>query len=54
VGAPPRILRRGPAPTLEAIKRLGAAYSYEESGKYYFPRTFLWPDGVYSPAGCWS
>jgi phosphomannomutase/phosphoglucomutase len=38
----------GQPPTLEAIKKLGAAYSYEESGKYYFPRTFLWPDGVYS------
>ena len=38
----------GQPPTLEAIKKLGAVYSYEESGKYYFPRTFLWPDGVYS------
>jgi phosphomannomutase/phosphoglucomutase len=38
----------GQPPTLEAIKKLGAAYSYEESGKYYFPRRFLWPDGVYS------
>ena len=38
----------GQPPTLEAIKKLGAAYSYEESGKYYFPRTFLWPDGMYS------
>ena len=39
----------GQPPTLEAIKNLHAAYSYEESGKYYFPRTkFLWPDGLYS------
>src|SRR5262249_26880504 len=38
----------GQPPTLEAIKKLGAVYSYEESGKYYFPRRFLWPDGVYS------
>lgn len=38
----------GQPPTLEAIKKLGAAYSYEESGKYYFPRRFLWPDGLYS------
>lgn len=38
----------GQPPTLEAIKALGAVYSYEESGKYYFPRHFLWPDGLYS------
>lgn len=38
----------GQPPTVEAIKKLGAAYSYEESGKYYFPRQFLWPDGLYS------
>jgi phosphomannomutase/phosphoglucomutase len=38
----------GQPPTLEAIKKLGAVYSYEESGKYYFPRRFLWPDGLYS------
>jgi phosphomannomutase/phosphoglucomutase len=38
----------GQPPTLEAIKKLGAAFSYEESGKYYFPRRFLWADGLYS------
>jgi len=38
----------GQPPTLEAIKKLGAVYSYEESGKYYFPSRFLWPDGVYA------
>ncbi|MBV8879743.1 MAG: hypothetical protein JO332_07265, partial [Planctomycetaceae bacterium] len=38
----------GQPPTLEAVKRLNAAYSYEESGKYYFPRRFLWSDGLYS------
>jgi phosphomannomutase/phosphoglucomutase len=38
----------GQPPTLEAIKKMGALYSYEESGKYYFPSTFLWPDGIYS------
>ncbi|HVE42272.1 MAG TPA: phosphoglucomutase [Planctomycetota bacterium] len=48
VGARLEYCAVGQPPTLEAIKRLGAAYSYEESGKYYFPRTFLWPDGVYS------
>ena len=38
----------GQPPTLEAIKKLGAVYSYEESGKYYFPSRFLWPDGIYA------
>jgi phosphomannomutase/phosphoglucomutase len=33
---------------LQAIKELHAAYSYEESGKYWFPRKFLWADGLYS------
>ena len=38
----------GQPPTIEAIKKLKAAYSYEESGKYYFPRRFLWADGLYT------
>ncbi len=38
----------GQPPTLEAIKRLKAVYSYEESGKYYFARRFLWSDGLYT------
>ena len=39
----------GQPPTMEAIKDLHAAFSYEESGKYYFPKTtFLWPDGLFS------
>lgn len=38
----------GQPPTVEAIKKLGAVYSYEESGKYYFPARFLWPDGIYA------
>lgn len=38
----------GQPPTLEAVKRLGAAYSYEESGKYYFARHFLWSDGLFT------
>jgi phosphomannomutase len=33
---------------IEAIKRHGAAFCYEESGKYYFPPRFLWADGLYS------
>ena len=33
---------------VQAIKDLKAAYCYEESGKYYFPRHFLWSDGLYS------
>jgi len=38
----------GQPPTLEAVKRLKAVYSYEESGKYYFARRFLWSDGLYT------
>jgi phosphomannomutase/phosphoglucomutase len=38
----------GQPPTLEAVKKLGAAYSYEESGKYYFARNFLWSDGLFT------
>ena len=48
VGARLEYCAVGQPPTLEAIKKLGAVYSYEESGKYYFPRTFLWPDGIYA------
>jgi phosphomannomutase len=33
---------------VQAIRDHGAAFCYEESGKYYFPRRFLWPDGLYS------
>jgi phosphomannomutase/phosphoglucomutase len=33
---------------VRAIKEHGAAFSYEESGKYYFARQFLWPDGLYA------
>ena len=33
---------------VEAIRRHGAVFSYEESGKYYFPPRFLWADGLYS------
>jgi phosphomannomutase/phosphoglucomutase len=29
---------------------LSAAYAYEESGKYYFPRDRIWTDGLYSGA----
>ncbi|MDQ7779054.1 MAG: hypothetical protein RDV41_05025 [Planctomycetota bacterium] len=36
----------GQPATVEAIKRVGAAYSYEESGKYYFCRQVLWCDGL--------
>jgi len=48
VGARLEYCAVGQPPTLEAIKRLDAAYSYEESGKYYFPRRFLWSDGLYT------
>lgn len=48
VGARLEYCAVGQPPTLEAIKQLNAAYSYEESGKYYFPRRFLWSDGLYT------
>lgn len=36
----------GQPATVEAIKRLGAAYSYEESGKYYFSTDVNWCCGL--------
>lgn len=48
VGARLEYCEVGQPPTLEAIKRLKAGFSYEESGKYYFPRHFLWSDGLYT------
>ncbi len=40
----------GQPPTAKAIKAFGAAYAYEESGKYYFPRSYLWADGLFAAA----
>jgi phosphomannomutase/phosphoglucomutase len=37
--------RIGQPATVEAIKKTGAVYSYEESGKYYFSRKVNWCDG---------
>ncbi|MBI4833805.1 MAG: phosphoglucomutase [Planctomycetes bacterium] len=36
----------GQPATLKVIKNLRASFSYEESGKYYFARQALWPDGI--------
>lgn len=36
----------GQPATVEAIKKLGAVYSYEESGKYYFSEDVNWCDGL--------
>jgi phosphomannomutase/phosphoglucomutase len=36
----------GQPATVEVIKKTGAHYSYEESGKYYFCREVLWCDGL--------
>jgi phosphomannomutase/phosphoglucomutase len=33
---------------VEALKRRGAVYAYEESGKYWFGRVFPWADGLFS------
>ncbi len=40
----------GQTAAVQKIRDLGAAYSYEESGKYYFTRTYPWSDGLYSAA----
>lgn len=40
----------GQPQTAQAIRDLSAAYAYEESGKYYFPRDRVWTDGLYSGA----
>jgi phosphomannomutase/phosphoglucomutase len=40
----------GQPSTAQAIRDLKAAYAYEESGKYYFPRDRIWTDGLYSGA----
>jgi phosphomannomutase/phosphoglucomutase len=34
--------------TMKCIKKLRASFGYEESGKYYFARDFLWSDGIYT------
>ncbi|MBU7013394.1 MAG: hypothetical protein HXS52_02985 [Theionarchaea archaeon] len=36
----------GQPATVEAIRKTGAAYSYEESGKYYFAEEVNWCDGL--------
>jgi len=40
----------GQPQTAQAIRDLNAAYAYEESGKYYFPRDRVWSDGLYTGA----
>jgi phosphomannomutase/phosphoglucomutase len=40
----------GQPATIQAIRDLGAVFSYEESGKYWFARRFLWSDALYSAA----
>jgi phosphomannomutase/phosphoglucomutase len=40
----------GQPQTAQAIRDLSAAYAYEESGKYYFPRDRVWSDGLYAGA----
>lgn len=47
-GARLEYCRIGQPETIQAVKQLKAVYSYEESGKYYFARNFLWADGIFS------
>jgi phosphomannomutase/phosphoglucomutase len=48
IGARLEYCEIGQPATVKAVKAAGAAYSYEESGKYYFPREQTWCDGLYS------
>ncbi len=50
IGARLEYCEVGQPPTIQAIRGLGAAFSYEECGKYWFARRFLWSDGLYSTA----
>jgi phosphomannomutase/phosphoglucomutase len=47
-GARLEYCRIGQPETIKAVKEKKAVYSYEESGKYYFARSFLWSDGIFS------
>ncbi len=40
--------RIGQPEIIKALKATNGAFAYEESGKYYFARHFLWSDGIYS------
>jgi len=50
IGAKVRYCTIGQPPTVKTIKRYGARFAYEESGKYYFCKTFLWCDGIFAGA----
>lgn len=50
IGAPLEFCRIGQPHTIEALKKLGGVFSYEESGKYYFARRQMWCDGPVSAA----
>jgi phosphomannomutase/phosphoglucomutase len=45
-GVPLHYCRVGQPSTMEAIKKHGAVFSYEESGKYYFVKDEFWCDGI--------
>ncbi len=49
-GARLEYCRIGQPDTIQAIRDHGAAFSYEECGKYWFARRFLWSDGLYTAA----
>jgi phosphomannomutase/phosphoglucomutase len=50
IGATLEYCAVGQPEIVKAIKAHRAAYSYEESGKYFFARQQLWCDGLYSGA----
>jgi len=45
-GVPLHYCRVGQPATMEAIRKLGAVFAYEESGKYYFVKDEFWCDGI--------
>jgi phosphomannomutase/phosphoglucomutase len=45
-GVPLHYCRVGQPATMEAMKKHGAVFSYEESGKYYFVKDEYWCDGI--------
>jgi phosphomannomutase/phosphoglucomutase len=47
-GAKLEYSRIGQPEIVRVLRETSGAFAYEESGKYYFARTFPWSDGIYS------
>lgn len=48
VGAKLEYSKIGQPEIVKSLKDLRGVFGYEESGKYYFARTYPWSDGIYS------